>query len=251
MKFTISYCSERGKNKSACEDSALIGRLAVNEEAGTVELSTPFWVCICDGVGGVAGGKEASMFVARELSDRSAPESADDVKSIFVEINNRLLERAQKTPDHKKMSTTATALYFDDKAVYLAHVGDARLYAKHGGFARQLTVDQTAYQWFTNHHLRIFATERNKEAIYGAMGGKAKLLKPLVVKQLPREQLGRTMLLTTDGVHDFLSQTELDEILNRDVPTEDKAKLLCSAALERGSKDDRTAVIIYSEDHPE
>ena len=58
------------------------------------------------------------------------------------------------------------------------------------------------------------------------------------------------MLLTSDGVHDYLSQTEIDEILNRDVSIADKAKMLCSAALEHGSGDDRTAIIICAEDDP-
>ena len=247
MKYIVSYCSERGKNKKECEDSILIGRLVVNDEAGTAELPVPCCICLCDGVGGNAGGREASLFVVRELSSCNTPESAADVKNLFIEINNRLLEQARKTSDHKKMATTATALFFCNNAVYLAHVGNTRLYTKHGTSSRQLTVDQTAYQWFIDRRLRMFANERNRDAIYGAMGGKAKLLKPLVVKQLPQDLLSSTIILTSDGVHEYLSQTEIDETLNRDASIADKAALLCSAALEHGSEDDRTAVLICAE----
>ena len=251
MKYMVSYCSQRGKNKQACEDSALIGNLVINDEAGTAELQTPCWICLCDGVGGNAGGREASLFVARELSDCGSLGSAAEVKSLFIEINNRLLEQAQQTSDHKLMATTATALFFSDKAVYLAHVGDTRLYAKDGASARQLTADQTAYQWFIDHHLRIFAGKRSRDGIYGGMGGgNGKRLKPLVVEQLPEGVPCRTMLLTSDGVHDHLPQTEIEEILNRDVSIEEKAKMLCSAALTHGSEDDRTAVILCAEDDP-
>ena len=149
------------------------------------------------------------------------------------------------------MATTATALFLSEKAVYLAHVGKTRLYAKDGVSARQLTVDQTAYQWYMDHHLRIFATERNRDAIYGGMGGgNSKRLKPLVAEQLPEGVSGRTMILTSDGVHEFLSQTELDDILYRDVSAANKVKMLCSATLEHGSEDDRTAIIIRAEDDP-
>ncbi len=248
MTYMVSYCSERGKNKKTCEDSALIGRLVINDEAGTSELQTPGWICICDGVGGNAGGQEASLFVARELNGCNVPESAADVKGLFIEINNRLLEQAQKTSDHKLMATTATALFLSGKAVYLAHVGNTRLYAKDGKSVRQLTVDQTSYRWFTDHHLRIFAGERSRDAIYGGMGGgNGKRLKPLVVEQLPEGVSCRTMLLTSDGVHEYLSQAEIDEILNSDVSMADKTKMLCSAALEHGSEDDRTAIIICAE----
>ena len=251
MRITVSYCSEREKNKKECEDSALIGHQVINEKAGTVELQPPCWICLCDGVGGYAGGQEASLFVARVLSDSNVPESAADVKGLFIEINNRLVEHAQKTPDHKMMSTTATAIFLSGKAIYLAHVGNTRLYAADGTTIRQLTVDQTAYQWFTDHHLRIFANERNRDAIYGGMGGgNGKRLKPLVVEQLPEEVSCRTMLLTSDGVHEALSQDEIGEILKNDIPMPDKAKTLCSAALEHGSEDDRSVIIICTEDDP-
>lgn len=240
----VSYCSEHGKHKPACEDSALVGHLVINEKTGTAELSAPCWICLCDGVGGVAGGREASLFVARALSDCVAPGSADDVKRLFVGINNRLLEQAGKTADHKQMATTATALFLSDQAVYLAHIGNTRLYTKSGRSVRQVTVDQTAYQWYMDHHLRIFANERNRDAIYGAMGGKAKLLKPLVAERLPEDLLSQTMLLTSDGVHEALSQAEIEEILNRDLSIADKAKVLCSSALEHGSEDDRSVIII-------
>ena len=110
MKYTVSYCSERGKNKRACEDSARIGRLVVNDEAGTAEVTAPGCICLCDGVGGCAGGREASAFVAGKLSTGNCPESAADVKDLFIEINNGLLERARNSADHKRMGTTATAL---------------------------------------------------------------------------------------------------------------------------------------------
>ncbi len=247
MKYMVSYCAERGKNKQACEDTALIGHFVINDEAGTAELQMPCWICLCDGVGGIAGGQEASMFVARGLNSCNAPESAADVKSLFIEINNRLLKQAKKSSDHKKMSTTATALYLSDKAVFLAHVGNTRFYVKRGTSIRQLTVDQTVYQWFMDHRLSIFANERNRDVIYGAMGGKAKLLKPLAVEQLPEDLFCRTMLLTSDGVHEHLSQAEMEEILNSDDSIANKAKMLCVAALEHGSKDDRAAIIICAE----
>ena len=251
MKYTVSYCSERGKNKQACEDSALIGSLVVNEEAGTAEVTAPSWVCLCDGVGGNAGGQEASLFVTRELSNCSAPESAAGVKDLFIEINRRLLEQAEKTADHQRMATTMTAVFLSDKALYLAHVGNTRLYAMNGKSARQLTVDHTVYQWFVDHHLRIFANERNRDAIYGGMGGgNVKALKPLVVQELSEDLRFQTMLLTSDGVHEFLSETEIEEILNRDVSGADKAKMLCSAALEHGSEDDRSVLIICAESVP-
>ena len=69
MKYMVSYCSERGKGKQACEDSALIGHLVIHDEAGTAELQRPCWICICDGVGGNAGGQEEEQSIIVSLHD--------------------------------------------------------------------------------------------------------------------------------------------------------------------------------------
>ena len=50
---------------------------------------------------------------------------------------------------------------------------------------------------------------------------------------------------------EFLSQDEIGEILKRDTSMQDKARMLCSAALEHGSEDDRSVIIMRTEDDPE
>ena len=249
MRFTVSYCSERGKNKKKCEDSVLIGHNAINEEAGTADLQSPCWVCLCDGVGGYAGGQEASLFVARELSTAGVPHDISDIRGLFTGVNSRLIERAQKTADHKMMGTTATALFLSDDSFYMAHVGNTRLYAVRNASISQITLDHTLYQWFTDHGLKLFANERNRDVIYGGMGGSnQKRLRPLVVEKLPENLMSSGFLLTSDGVHESLSKDEIEEILGSDTSAQDKAKMLCCAALEHGSEDDRTAIIICAED---
>ena len=251
MRITVSYCSEHGKNKQKCEDSALIGHHVINEKAGAVELQPPCWVCLCDGVGGYAGGQEASLFVARELSDADIPHSVTDIRALFTDINNRLNRQAQMTADHKRMGTTATALLLSDDSFYVAHVGNTRLYAKHDASVSQLTKDQTLYQWFMDHGLRVFASERNRDVIYGGMGGgRPKGIKPLAVKQLPESPVPSAFILTSDGIHESLSQDEIEEILKNDASMQDQAKMLCSAALDHGSEDDRSVIIICVEDDP-
>ena len=250
MRVIVSYCSEHGRNKKECEDSALIGHQVINEKAGTVELLTPCCICLCDGVGGNAGGQEASLFVAQELGAADVPHRVTDIMERFIDVNNRLIERAQMTADHKRMATTATALFLSDDSVCMAHVGNTRLYTKHEASVFQLSVDQTVYQWLRDHGLRVFANARNRDVIYGAMGGgRPKGMRTLVVKQLSESPVPSTFLLTSDGVHESLSQDEIEAILNNDASMLDKAKKLCSAALDRGSEDDRSVIIIRTEDN--
>ncbi len=245
MTFRVSFCIEHGKNKKLCDDSALIGKSVVNDESGVLEVNTPTWICLCDGVGGNAGGQEASLFVAKELSNAAIPTSAEDVKKIAVEINNSLLAQAANTADHKMMATTATAICFTGEAVFMFHIGNTRLYSKRGPCIQQTTVDQTTYQWLIDRGNIEAAETCNRSEIRGAMGGgRADLLKPITVGQLFERKIPSTILLTSDGVHEYLSQDNIEDILEKDCSALDQAKMLCSSALVHGSEDDRSSIIL-------
>ena len=245
MKFKVSYCIEHGRNKQASEDSALIGKTVVNDECGTLEITSPAWICLCDGVGGNAGGREASLFVTKELSSIIPPNSVEEIRNIFVGINNRLLERASNSSDHKTMATTATAICFSDDTVFLAHIGNTRLYSKRGPYIQQMTIDQTTYQWLIDQCDFEAAEACNKNEIRGAMGGgKQEYLNPFVAKRLFERKIASTILLTSDGVHEYLSQDKIEDIINSESEMIGKVTMLCKQALNDGSDDDRSAIII-------
>lgn len=209
------------------------------------ELQAPCWICLCDGVGGNAGGKEASVFVCRTLSEQDLPGDAEGVRNLMTRVNGMLLDCAAATPDKKQMATTATCLLFLEDAVYLANIGNTRLYAKRGAFLQQQTVDQTTYQWLLDRGMTDAAEACNKSEIRGAMGGGRKeYMGPLTVERVFERRVPSTLLLTTDGVHEYLSQDELEEILEKEQTALACANDLCEHALAAGSDDDRSAVII-------
>ena len=245
MTLRVGYCIERGRNKLECDDSALIGETIVNDEKGTLEINTPAWICLCDGVGGYSGGREASLLVTEKLREDVLPSSEKEVRDIIERINNFLLENAGKTTNHKQMATTATAVFFSEKNTILAHIGNTRLYSKRGAYLQQLTRDQTTYQWHMARGDSEAAEACNKNEIIGAMGGgQAELIRPLITCNIFEKKLPSVLLLTSDGVHDYLSQDELEEVIASDYTLLDKARQLCEKALINGSKDDRSAILV-------
>lgn len=248
MKLKVAYSVCKGANKPQCDDSALIGTLTVNDAAGEAELETPAWVCLCDGVGGNAGGKDASLFVCKTLSEADIPADIQGVKALFAQGNEQLLAYAAETPDRKLMATTATGLLFLEDAVYLAHIGNTRLYAKRGAFLQQQTEDQTTYQWLLDRGMTDAAAACNKSEIRGAMGGGQKeYMSILVTERVFERRIPATLLLTTDGVHEYVSQDDLEETLSKEQPALACAKELCALALTAHSDDDRSAVMIQTE----
>ena len=54
----------------------------------------------------------------------------------------------------------------------------------------------------------------------------------------------RTLLLTSDGIHEYVDIDDLENILNSDIPDGEKCGAIMKAAQIAGSTDDMTAVLI-------
>ena len=228
--MTVTYNVCRGINKLACEDSARIGGLTVNDKAGSVSIALPAVIALCDGVGGNAGGREASHFICSNM--------CQDLRG----LNLRLIEYG-KSIGKPLMATTLTALFFEDGKTSLAHAGNTRLYAYRGGFLEQITTDHTTYEWLK---VRTDAAKLcNKSEIYCAFGGgNPAYIKSLSTETVFERRMPKMLMLTTDGVHDFVSSDEMEEILSLKLPMEDKARRITDLAAQNGSEDDRSVIIL-------
>ena len=246
MILSVSYCVERGQNKNSCDDTVLAGSKIINEENGTIIIEVPAWVCLCDGVGGNAGGRDASIFVCHALSLEKVSDSIDSLGFLIRQTNKDLLTKAEETADHKLMATTATILAFSENGVLLAHIGNTRLYSVRGQFLQQITTDHTTYQWLLDRGDEETARSCNRSEIRGAMGGgRQELINPLIVINPFERKIPSKLLLTSDGVHEFLNEDEMEGIIGDSFSDDlEKTILLCQTALKNGSEDDRSAVII-------
>ena len=57
--------------------------------------------------------------------------------------NLRIYEQAQRNPKQRGMGTTLAALFAVEDGVYIAHVGDSRVYRIRDGRIEQLTEDHS------------------------------------------------------------------------------------------------------------
>ena len=246
MKLEAAYCVARGKNKTECQDTGLIGREILNERRGSLVCGDPAWLLLMDGVGGNSGGKEASVFVAAELA-RCVPEAdADSIRSCIKAVNNALSARAAESPGRERMATTLAGLYFAEGKAFLAYAGNTRVNILQGPYLRQMSVDHTTYQMLMSSGNTEAAASCNRSEIMACLGGgTTEYLSLLEVKQVFERGMPATILITTDGVHDHLSEDEMEDILKRPLSGEELAAALCEQALENGSDDDRSALLIH------
>ncbi len=191
---------------------------------------------IADGVSAAEAGKEASdTCVTSFLSDYfSTPESWTVKKStqqVLNALNRWLYGQGQRFLQAEKgYVCTLSLVVFKSRTAHVFHVGDTRVYRYRNGDLEQLTRDH--------------ATLINKDQSYltRAMGLDVWLDVDYRAVDL---ELGDIFLLTSDGVHDFLSRQEIRDRLAKlsDSPEEDCNAMIASA-LEHQSNDNLSAQII-------
>ena len=69
-------------------------------------------------------------------------------------------------------------------------------------------------------------------------------MKQLVVRHVFDDRKPKLLLMTTDGIHDYLANDEMENILGAEMTDPEKIDSLIESAGEKGSKDVRSAVMI-------
>lgn len=238
---------QRGIGKMQCEDVVVIGNVIVCDDIAEIPFSTGGAVCIADGVGGNEGGYIASLYVTEQLklfSEFSANIDEEIVRNRLLAVNSELIQKgiAYGFPD---MATTLTGLVCAENQKYIIHIGNTRAYVLQGQYLKQLTTDHTVYNRLLKMGRIDEAAQCKKNEITNCFGGKnAALTDSLSVTPCQDFYI---MLLTSDGVHDYISLDEMERLLTSDTSSElEKCKNILKAANDAGATDDVSVVIIIN-----
>lgn len=193
-------------------------------------------IAIADGMSGSDGGKEASEISVKQfLSDYySTPESwtvKHAVNRIMSALNSMLFSQGQKRYSTSKgLVTTFSAVVFKSQTAHLFHVGDSRIYRLRDGEFQQLTNDHRI--WISN----------DTEYLSRALGIDSHL--EIDYRRIPIQEQD-VYLLSTDGVHDFLSDKTLKQQLDKHQNDPQQAsETIVKSALENRSDDNVTCQVL-------
>ena len=239
----IYIASRTGINHEICEDAVLVGTEILSGSYGTLGVPEVGFICVADGVGGNNGGAQASRFVLTALAELQTSE--ESLREALVHINSRLIEDAKSTHEAVNMATTLTGVCRFATQYQLIHIGNTRAYVRQGQYLKQITSDHTTYNWLKSGGQQEAAEACNKNEITNCFGGANEaLLSKLVVTDLPRFSL---MVITSDGVHEYVDLDTLEDILNSEGSYDDKCEAMLNEAAKNGSEDDMTVVVVVPE----
>jgi protein phosphatase len=188
---------------------------------------------IADGMGGVAGGAQASRAALRALGVALAAgstevgDAGERLRAGFDAASARVHEVAAATSGLSDMGTTMTALLLFEGRGHLAHVGDTRCLRIRGGVCEQLTVD---------HAMR---EPRNLLTRAIGAGQRHEIVDLLEVEVRP----GDLFVLCTDGVWGEVTPEEIQQDL-RGGSLRRGCERLLGRVFERGAPDNATVVAV-------
>lgn len=207
------------------------------------------WVFVGDGLGGYAGGQQASQAAAEALMKASRKGSLMTDAQLIGAANqaDQAVRKVQKDRNGK-MKTTLVFLVIDNGQARWMHVGDSRLYHFHGGKIRNQTMDHSVSQMavlmgeITHQEIR-FHEDRNR--VLRALGGES--AKPDLAPATALTAGQEAFLLCTDGFWEYVYESEMEQTLSQSRDPQqwlDKMLKILHSRVSAGN-DNFTAAVIF------
>lgn len=203
---------------------------------------------VADGMGGHKAGDLASRIATETVVETIQEKSGSNTIQVMVNAvqaaNEHVLEKARESEDYSGMGTTIVLATIMERMLYVANVGDSRLYVINGNEIEQITRDHSLVEeMVVNGQIaRSEArTHEKKNIITRAVGGSEKLMADYFDVRL-RE--GDRVLMCTDGLSNMLDDEEIRNIVTQEKDIQDAAEHLIRAAKLQGGKDNIGIVLI-------
>jgi len=236
VKASVGFASEAGPRERNEDFAGAVFGLELPQPRRDVVAA------IADGIGGAKGGRVAAETAVRGFLDGfcDLPETMEVRRAaarVLNSLNRWIYAEGQRNIQTAGMGCTFTALVLRGRVAHVLHVGDTRVYRLRGDRLACLTVD----------HVRESGNAGRSNILNRALGVETEVRLDYASQPLARHD---RFLLCSDGVHGVLTAESIADILRERSASEDSARALVAAALDAGSTDNCTALVVDVVDLP-
>lgn len=203
---------------------------------------------VADGMGGHKAGDYASKITVETIVEKAAAsretEPGEILREAISAANTLVRELAGKSPELEGMGTTVVAAICDGMRLYVANVGDSRLYVANRRQIVQITRDHSWVEEMVRRGGIPREEARNhekKNIITRAVGAEETVQADFFTVGLEE---GDVVLMCTDGLTNMLEDEEIRMILEGSRDIVEKAEELVRAANDRGGSDNISVILI-------
>lgn len=220
--------------------------------------TTGVLLMVADGMGGEGGGDVASRVAidtvasyvlnamqwgssAVSPSDASSADIREQLASALLSGDSsvKLAGTHSTTP---RMGTTLTMGLVLGRALYIAHVGDTRLYLLRAGNLSRLTVDHTMAQKVLDEASEaVDPASELHHVLWNSLGGNSRLPEPQTLKL--ELNLGDSLLLCSDGLTKHVADAQILAVLSSPEPSAARCAKLVELANSGGGSDNVTVLV--------
>lgn len=241
-QFESAGLTVSGPVRDENQDSILLPNTFIPSFPGSLHA-------VADGMGGLDHGALASSLAVENLFKivRSYEISAPPAKALqqALDVINFEIYKVSQQLGSGKMGTTLTAAYLVGDVLHLLHVGDSRAYLIRSGCANCLTNDHTLVGDLVRSRLIPSENIRthSKRSILTRAVGMGLFVQPELSQV--KIQADDCIILCSDGVWSVIQDQEFAEQSDRLRNVHSLAQSLIDLAIERGSDDNCSVVVIH------
>ncbi|MGB4657807.1 MAG: Stp1/IreP family PP2C-type Ser/Thr phosphatase [Mobilitalea sp.] len=202
---------------------------------------------VADGMGGHNAGDFASRFsvefFTQKIGEKDLVSPVALIEDALKETNNVLRSKAQEQSELEGMGTTFVVATIFDKVMYVANIGDSRLYVI-GKAMKQITEDHSLVEAMVKtgeldrNEARVHP---NKNIITRAVGANEEVEPDFFEVELEE---GDTVLMCSDGLTNMLEDETIEQIVRENDELTAAGSTLVKRANENGGKDNIAIILI-------
>lgn len=210
---------------------------------------------VADGMGGHGHGDLASQIAVRVIGEvfqsTHATDPRDRLHAGFLAANQQIIAEAERISG-AGMGTTCVAAYVHGNQVWVAHIGDSRIYHVREGGVLWRTIDHTRVQKMVEMGILTAAAAKDHpdaNVVTRALGyaqlADGTLIEPDVRMEPLILEPGDALVLCSDGLYDDIEDHEISAGMSGHT-AEHASRLLVDLANSRGGHDNITcSVLVY------
>ena len=221
-----------------------------NEDAAWMDEKRGLYV-VADGMGGHLAGEVASAMAVeavKRMAEKNDIASISVLKETVLQAHEAISVRARENKNCSGMGTTISAMWRGGHYMYIAHVGDSRIYRLRGGQLEQITQDHSLVEELVRARIITREEARNhprRNIITRALGTPGENAPDLLAADMEK---GDLWLLCTDGLTGMVCDEEIARVLRTGDPLDKMADTLMKMALAAGGRDNVTLILCRSEE---